>query len=281
MLMNQSEKNAFKEIIKKIYCFARELSDSNESIHYEVGHLLIDNLILKICMFVANDKNDINNIFKTKKGKLTTKTKDFPDLYKDILMNHYPNVPDYDNEVNARHFDRNFFSHSDQSLALNIRKEFVVLYVKIAEKIMEITNIIPKIASIKCPKHLHYDTSFTIEKRSIQKETDKWQKLLHRFAKKDTHNLGIELRNLIQKQIGESKFLTVMAMATSRRRDVYHNDDWAIFLLSSVSGVHIYITRESDNKSFHYSKPDENLDILKDFLQYLKERCRLNGMELN
>jgi len=108
--MDPGEKEAIQSLLIKMFRFATFLNKSNVPLLWELGHYLIDNLILKICMFVAIDKNEEYNIF-TSSSK--NRTKDFPVLYRDVLVNHYFTVLDYDQEVKYHHTRRNIFQHSD------------------------------------------------------------------------------------------------------------------------------------------------------------------------
>jgi len=62
--MDQGEKKGIQDILIKMLRFAKALENSNVPLLWELGHYLIDNLILKICMFVAIDKNEKNKIYK-------------------------------------------------------------------------------------------------------------------------------------------------------------------------------------------------------------------------
>lgn len=137
--MKQADKKAMQKTLTNLFKLAKELGNSDIPILWELGYYLVDNLILKICMYVAKEKNEEEKIFKSPNKD---KTKDFPKLYKEILEIHYPSIPDYDNDVEPHHNRRNIFQHSQVSIELSIRKEFVVPYLDLAEEIMKICGII-------------------------------------------------------------------------------------------------------------------------------------------
>ena len=92
--MKKANKEAVQKTLINLFKLAKELGNSDIPYLWELGHYLVDNLILKVCMFVAKDKNEEFKIFKSPSR---SKTKDFPQLYKDILNVHYHSMPDYDN----------------------------------------------------------------------------------------------------------------------------------------------------------------------------------------
>ncbi len=138
--MSEADKIAVRSVLLSMYKLSKELSESNEPILWELGHYLVDNLLSKICIYDAiYEKNSINLIYKNLNTK---RTKDFPDLYKDILQPFYPNVPDYNAFVDSHHGRRNIFQHSEDSLDLSIRKQFVEPYLSLVEGIMRIIGMI-------------------------------------------------------------------------------------------------------------------------------------------
>ena len=131
--------DAMKNILINIFKLAMGLSKSKEPIVWELGHYLADNLISKICIYVAFEKKNENLIYKNVSNKWT---KDFPRLYQDILMHYYPNVPDYDTVIKSHHSRRNVFQHSETSLEMSIRREFVNPYLELTQAIMKEISLI-------------------------------------------------------------------------------------------------------------------------------------------
>ncbi len=122
------------DLFVDIYKLALEFSKSNIHIFNELSHYLIDNLISKICIFLALE-NGLPYSTISSKGK--KKTYDFPRLYKDILSKLYHNIPDYDKEIQSLHDLRNIFQHGSESIRMGIRPQYVIEYVRLAEKILK------------------------------------------------------------------------------------------------------------------------------------------------
>lgn len=100
------------EVFLNIFRLALEFSKSNSQILNELSHYLADNLISKICIFIAQEKGlTYSSIIKSG----VTRTFDFPVLYKNILMANYPSIPDYDTELKSLHDLRNIFQHGFES----------------------------------------------------------------------------------------------------------------------------------------------------------------------
>lgn len=129
------------EVFINLYKLALEFSKSNELILSELSHYLVDNLISKICIFVAQENN---LTYQRSSSKGNKKTFNFPKLYKEILATFYPKVPDYDKEINKLHNQRNLFQHGTESISLGIRPEFAIEYVRLTEIILKEVGIIEK-----------------------------------------------------------------------------------------------------------------------------------------
>ncbi|MHA1327567.1 MAG: hypothetical protein ACTSRH_09620 [Promethearchaeota archaeon] len=143
---NRPEHNVFLNMFKLALTFFQ----SDKQILQELSHYIVDNLITKICIFVAKEKN---LQYKTTSRSGKEITFDFLTLYQNILMREYPNVPDYDKEIKKLHELRNFFQHSSESIEFSIRKEFAEDYIKKVEKILnEIGVNINYIKSISSKK---------------------------------------------------------------------------------------------------------------------------------
>lgn len=145
-----SEKAKHKVFIN-IYKLALEFSKSNELILNELSHYLVDNLISKICISIAQER-DLKYQKTTKRGN--TKTYDFPSLYKEILMKAYPNIPDYEKDIQELHDLRNLFQHGSESLTLGVRPEMASEYVRLTEIILREIGIIKEDETIEPTNYL-------------------------------------------------------------------------------------------------------------------------------
>lgn len=129
------------EVFINLYKLALEFSKSNELILSELSHYLVDNLISKICIFIAHEQS---LTYQTSSSKGNKRTFDFPKLYNEILATVYPNVPNYDKEIKKLHNQRNLFQHGTESISLGIRQEFAIEYVRLTEIILKEVGIIEK-----------------------------------------------------------------------------------------------------------------------------------------
>lgn len=139
------------KVFTKIYKLALELSKSNEQILNELSHYLVDNLIAKICIYIAQE-NNLPFQTTTKKGR--KKTYNFPRLYKEILKPLYPKIPEYDKEIQDLHNLRNLFQHGEESITLGIRSEIASEYVNMTEIILREIGIFAKDENIDPTNYL-------------------------------------------------------------------------------------------------------------------------------
>ncbi|HDZ18080.1 hypothetical protein LCGC14_0757040 [marine sediment metagenome] len=151
------------EVFINLYKLALEFSKSNVLILSEMSHYLVDNLISKICIFVAQEKNLIYQTI-SRNGK--EKTFNFPKLYKEILSPIYPNVPHYDKEIKKQHDQRNLFQHTSESITLGIRPEFAIEYVRLTEIILKEVGIIEEDKKVEPTNYLK--AQYSKEKPNIE-----------------------------------------------------------------------------------------------------------------
>ncbi len=134
------------EVIKEMFAIAKEFSEHENNYIYELSHYLSDNIITKIALIIAK-KYNLQYKRRNREGNL--RTYNFPKLYKDVLKNKFPNLPDYNLTISQLHNDRNIYQHGEESLRLGIRKEIAKKYVDIVEEILIETKIIGKKNQIK------------------------------------------------------------------------------------------------------------------------------------
>ncbi len=139
------------EFFINLYKLALEFSKSNVLILSEMSHYLVDNLISKICIFIAQEKSLIYQTI-SKSGK--EKTYNFPKLYKKILSSTYPDVPHYDKEIKKLHGQRNLFQHTSESITLGIRPEFAIEYVRLTKIILKEVGIIEEDKKVEPTNYL-------------------------------------------------------------------------------------------------------------------------------
>ena len=144
-------RKAEHKVFINLYKLALEFSKSNELFLSELSHYLVDNLISKICIFIAQEKSLTYQTISSKRNK---KTFDFPKLYKEILRPLYPNVPHYDKEIKKLHDQRNLFQHRSESITLGIRPEFAIEYVRLTKIILKEVGIIEKDKTVEPTNYL-------------------------------------------------------------------------------------------------------------------------------
>ncbi len=126
-----------REVFNNQLAIAKQLYSSSSGTLKELAHYIIDNLITKICIQLGIERNK-NLIYKPIRPGKPLKTKDFPELLKDILFTQDATLKSkYEVDLTTRHAERNFFQHHEENIQLLIRPENVKSYIKIAENIMK------------------------------------------------------------------------------------------------------------------------------------------------
>ena len=111
--------------------------------------------------------------------------------------------------------------------------------------------------------------------------TSKFQQLHDRLLLMDSKNLNKDLENLIEKEIGRSKFLNVLDFEYSEYgppHGSFYNNLWILYVVNYDYRV---VVKEKYLKriyKFDFSKPKGNQFVLKHFLKYLKKRCEEHNM---
>ena len=190
------------KILVKMLRLAKELSNSNEHLLWELGHYLADNIISKLALMVCKDKekqgDKIN--YKNKNGMV----KNFKWMYNNILKNYFPDLPSY-NELKDKHRDRNIFQHEYDSIHFGIRKEISIDYVIITETIIKKLNIIDQ--DINPTNYLSSKTNHRNGRKSQSKHDlfismdmffksklfEKGNKILSKLLEKEPENYRLRL----------------------------------------------------------------------------------------
>lgn len=175
------------KVFLNLFRLALEFSKSKSQIINELSHYLVDNLISKICIFIAQEKG-LTYSSTTKSG--ATRTFNFPVLYKNILMANYPSVPDYETKVKSLHDLRNIFQHGSESITLSIRYEYAKSYVEITETILKEIGVVNLNEDIKPSDFLKISV---IDESIIQNDMN------HEYLRKEAL---IELEKLFKKKTG-------------------------------------------------------------------------------
>jgi len=255
------------DVFINIYELALEFSKSNEQIFNELSHYLVDNLILKICIFLAQE----NNIpYSTTSSKGKKKTYNFPKLYKDILSILFPNVPDYNKQIQRLHNLRNLFQHGSESITLGIRSEFAIEYVRLTELILKEIGVIDKSKTIESSNYL---------KAQYLKIKLKDGKLSDSQAQVDENLIFMKLEE-IEKEFGEQILAQMVKSDLDIRIIVYPLlDKGELFGASQFTELKIYLEKETKNGPHIDSFPAPifgDLSITREGLQHIS-KYRLVG----
>jgi len=125
------------KILLKMLRLAKELSNSNDQLLWELGHYLADNIISKLVLMVCKDKEKEGIIINYKNAN--GMVKNFKWMYNNVLKKYFPELPSY-NELKDKHRDRNVFQHEYESMHFGIRKEIAIDYINITEEIFKKLN---------------------------------------------------------------------------------------------------------------------------------------------
>jgi len=259
------------ETIKAMLEYALSLSESPIPEMYELGHYLADNILTKICFAVAIDKQEEGQIY-TSIGW----TKSFPDLYKDHIKAHYAQVPDYDPDIKKFHEDRNVYQHKLDFFDRTMRQPRAKSYVDIVENIMRTVGII-KSGEIIRPSSLSSSIrTYDYSKHQIKAKEIKYQELYDLFKIKNDADIYIKFENKIKEIYDLSKILN-MKSGISHGMRYFHNSKWDINI--SYHGVSIHSNELK--QGYALNEPNQETNVLDNFLQYYRECCENVGMDIN
>ncbi|MHA1251841.1 MAG: hypothetical protein ACTSRP_17765 [Candidatus Helarchaeota archaeon] len=247
---------------------------------YQLAHYLADNILTKICLAVAIEKGEEKQTY-TSWGM----TKSLPHLYRDHLKRHYPQVPDYDQEIKNYHDERNVYQHDVESFDTTMTPPRAKSYVKIVEQIMRVVGII-KIGETILPKSLTSSSAANNYHNVMQTRVmeTKFQKLHDLFKAQNDADIIIKIKNQLDlTTINQLKNILSMQSSSSRLNHIIlWNSRFQIYYIPSLSGPQFFIERKGkNNASYTPVAPDVNRDVLDDFLQYYRECFRENGININ
>jgi len=248
------------EVFINLYKLALEFSKSNELILSELSHYLVDNLISKICIFIAQEKS---LTFQTISNKGNKKTFNFPKLYREILSPLYPNVPNYDNEIKKLHDQRNLFQHRSESITLGIRPEFAIEYVRITEKILKEVGIIEKDKTVEPTNYLK--PQFSKEKPKVEYFEDSSSHIDEEAIFNKLTKLEKEFeQNIISQKVKSDLDMRIIAYPLLNTGE--------LFKISQISELKEYLEIETKYGPLIDSFPAQifnNLSFTREGLQYI------------
>lgn len=248
------------EVFINLYKLALEFSKSNELILSELSHYLVDNLISKICIFVAQENN---LTYQKSSSKGNKKTFNFPKLYNEILATFYPKVPDYDKKIKKMHNQRNLFQHGTESISLGIRPEFAIEYVRLTEIILKEVGIVEKDKTVEPTNFLK--AQYSKEKINVElleeSKTHFDEEAIFNKLKKLEKEFD---QNITSQKVKSDLNMRIIAYPLLNTEELFN--------ISQISELKKYLEKETKNGPPFESFPTEifnNLNVTREGLQYI------------
>ncbi len=279
--MAKTKDSARIKTLKRMVSVSKTLIQ-NESIEiFELAHHIADNVLNKICMLVGIEKNGENSIYEPSFGR-KNRTKDFNVLYKTTLEKYYPNVPKYDDLIRTYHRHRNTYNHDIISLDFSIRKPIAETYVAYVEDILREVGYLDKNETIEpsllISNTLLKDLNFASDRLLKQK----FEQFYARLTSHNPEHMIVEVKSLIE-DIGAIDLGKILKMEyTPQGEDrimlIEHNQ-WNLSIRTG-SFRHLRLIKYVDGTSqtYDFEMPDQNEEILNEFLALIRARLREHGM---
>lgn len=268
------------DTLKRMLAVGKFIAKNEMSEVYELGHYIADNVLSKVCMLIGIEKEKEDLVYTNEKKN---RTRDFKKLYEGILEFFYPEVPKYNDFVKKYHRDRSKYQHGLEHLDLKtIKKPFAIEYINFVEKIMKKIGYLGKgevINPIAIVSSYTYNTG-DYQKNSLE---EKFKNLYNTLASDDLEHIHIDIKTILD-EIGDKNLQKVLKMEYRILRSGYGDsmlieyEKWNLNL-NHAYRKSLYISKHND-RSYHYGEPDKNLDILQEFLEMIKERCKDAGLNI-
>jgi len=179
-----------------------------------------------------------------------------------------------------RQVDRDFADKWEQKIN-RVLLALLVFYKKIQYKTIEITD---QTTYDIINKTLNIDKSTKQEDKKIKKNplTGKFNKLYNRMALKDSKHVIIDIKTLLEK-IGSTDLGIVLKMdyqeKNKERKMLVEYQKWNLSIrTSSPPFLRLIKYINGNSKTYDFKFPNQNEEILKQFLDIIKERCKEQGI---
>ena len=129
------------------------------------------------------------------------------------------------------------------------------------------------------PGDCHYNAG-NYQKNNLE---EKFKNFYERLASDDLEHIHIDIKTILD-EIGDSNLRKVLKMEYRKLRQGYGDsmlieyEKWNL-QLNHAYRKSLYISKHND-RTYHYSEPDKNLNILQEFLEMIKERCKDAGLNI-
>ncbi len=235
----------------------------------------------KIYLLIGIEKKREDLVYKNNNKN---RTQGFRKLYEGILEFYYPGVPKYNDFVKKYHRDRSKYQHGLEHLDLKtIKKPLAIEYGKFVEKIMKQVGYLGKgevinpIAIISSHIYIAGDS----QKNYLD---EKFKNLYNRLASDDLEHIHIDIKTILD-EIGDRNLQQVLKMEYRKLRSGYGDsmlieyEKWNLNR-NHTSRKSIYISKHND-RTYNFSEPDKNLDILQEFLELIKKNVKMQVSTLH
>ncbi len=275
--MTKIDNNARIQTLKRMLSVAKTLVENESNEIFELAHHIADNVLNKVCMLVGIEKRGENSIYGYK-----GRTKEFNVLYKTILAKYYQNVPKYDDLIKQYHRNRNSYNHDIISLDFSIRKPSAINYIKCVEDILKIVGYLgnePINPSHLISNTLARDLYITQNEQLVQK----FKKLYNRLALKNPEHVIIDVKTLVE-DIGEIELGRILRLEyTLQDKDrimLVEPNKWNLSI-RTYSSRHLRLIKyiNGNSQTYDFEIPDQNEDILLEFLELMRERFKEHRIE--
>ena len=281
-----------RNIIKNLILWlkmAKEFAYSSIQEINELGHYLADNLLCKLCIFIAINEGRENEIWIYKKEKKTDQTLPHNKLYKTFLEKKKDfNIEPYKPNLKILHDKRNFYQHDPKSIEYGLRRADSITYVEKVEEIMNKIGIIKPYDNTKPTNYLRSSPVLTSISSKIKQDQEKWQKFYKTMSSNNRNNFGITIQEMLRSKIRQRDFAEVLKMDCGSGFDqylkIYMNKKWQLQFeshrMTSPIRYEVKIINQLSGDFYDFSKPNDNRDVLDRWLNYIVECCGNEGIKI-
>ena len=275
--MTKIDNNTRIQTLKRMLSVAKKLVENESNEIFELAHHIADNVLSKICMLVGQEQNRDDLVYENGQWR---RTKAFNVLYEGILEKFFPNVPKYDEIIKNYDRERNTYHHDLISLDFSIRKPSAINYIKCVEDIMQKVGYLGENKAIE-----PYTFNTLIQDRDVPQKkqiAQKFKKLYNRLASRDPKHVIIDVRTLLD-DIGKIDLGRVLKMDyipdSKERMMLIEHSKWNLSIKTG-SSQHLRLIKyvNGDSQAYDFEIPNQNEDILNEFLDLIRDRCKEHGI---
>jgi len=268
--MDESDLQSYQQYLKEAISLARTLSKKKNATIYELGHYLADNVLAKVCMVIAKKINKDELIYVNRKSGYTHP---FDFLYKNIIEKYYPELPKYKEIAKKYHADRGFYQHHFESLEKIFRQPEAEKYVDFVIDVMRKTEILGKYENLQLINMYSGNIRQDLTLSSKQKKYQKFYETLKDISNENRVNAIYIQIDDIQYNIKKD---FEMIYKNNRWTRTFFNAYWIIDIHDTILDLH----NQKTAKDYSSGHPNENLDVLNEFLDYYRKTLKSLGIEI-